>query len=316
MKIKINRFIKIPAAVILIAAVYSLIPVAALYLRKDPAPYTNEEAVERLKDNRGEYFAFIVFGDNHAGLLFNDSSALKLVRGINREDRFRKIPIDFVAVAGDVTNRGSLWDYRVYNKIRSLIKWPVISAIGNHDDDDDKGRALTYFKRYIGGEEFSFADRNSYFILIDNAIGDLSDEQFAHIEEELKKSSVYKHRFIIMHKAPISLYQQAWFRPELSGWSYRFMKLCERYEVSIVFSGHEHMFRAQAFGGVKYIISGGGGMLTQIPESDGGFLHYLVVRVYGDYVDYEVRKIPPPFWEFPAYYLWKEMIYFFRDVIL
>ena len=315
MKIKANRFIKISAAIILVAAVYSLIPVTALYLKKDASWYTNEEAVERLKDNKGEYFAFVVFGDNHAGLLFNDSASLKLVRGINREDRFGKIPVDFVAIAGDVTNRGSEWDYRIFNKIRSLIKWPVISAIGNHDDDDDKGKGLTYFKRYIGDGEFSFADRNSYFIVIDNAIGDLSDEQFARLEEELKKSLAYKHRFIIAHKAPLSLYQQAWFRPELSPWSYRFMKMCENYKVDIVFSGHEHMFQDGTFGNVKYIISGGGGMLIQIPASDGGFLHYLVVRVYGDYIDYEVRKVFPPFWEFLTYYMWKEVFYFFKSVI-
>jgi hypothetical protein len=41
------------------------------------------------------------------------------------------------------------------------------------------------------------------------------------------------------------------------------------------------MFRAGTFGGVKYVISGGGGALIQIPASDGGYLHYLVVRVNG-----------------------------------
>ena len=95
MKSKTNRFIKISVIIILAASLCSLAPVVSLYLKKDPSPYTNEEAADKLKDNRGEYFAFIVFGDNHAGLVFNDSSALKLVRSINGEDRFGKIPVDF-----------------------------------------------------------------------------------------------------------------------------------------------------------------------------------------------------------------------------
>ncbi len=71
------------------------------------------------------------------------------------------------------------------------------------------------------------------------------------------------------------------------------MKMCEKYKVDIVFTGHEHMFKEATYGGVEYIISGGGGVLTQILNYDGGFLHYIAVRVYGDYADCEVRKIFP-----------------------
>ena len=94
------------------------------------------------------------------------------------------------------------------------------------------------------------------------------------------------------------------------------MKLCEKYKVDIVFSGHEHMFRELTHGGVRYVTSGGGGMLTHIPSYDGGYLHYVVVRVYGDYVDYEVRKIRPPFWEFLTYYMWKDLFYLVKDTLL
>lgn len=307
-----KRIIKAVTIIISFITIYSLIPVIFLYLKKDSVPYTNGQAVERLNGNRGEHFEFIVLGDNHAGLIFNDSAALKLIRHINREDRFKKVPIDFTMVAGDVTNRGSLWDYRIYNKLRSLIKWPVISAIGNHDDDRSGER---YFAQYCGGKEFSFANRNSYFIILDNAIGNISDRQFTWLEEELGRSLSYRHTFIITHKTPLSPYQQSWYRPELSPWSYRFMKLCEKYRVDIVFSGHEHMFKEQNFGGVKYITTGGGGMLTHFPYADGGFLHYVVVRVYGDYFDYEVRRVFPPLWEFLTYYMWKEIFYSIINVI-
>jgi predicted phosphodiesterase len=304
---------KIVLWIFLGAVVYSLVPVAALYLKKDPAPQKNEAAIAAMKENKGGQFKFIVFGDCHAGLIFDDSAMLKMVRRINREDIFRKFKTDFVAIAGDLTFRGSAWDYKTYNKIRSFIKKPVVATMGNHDDD--KGGAER-FKKYVGRSEFSFADRNSYFIFLDNSVGDLDARKFAALEEELKKSQTCAHRFIVMHKSPISPCQQTWYRPELNPWSYRFMKLCEAYRVDMVFSGHEHMYKEMSFGGVKYIVTGGGGMITHIPSPDGGYLHYLVVRVNGDYVDYEVRKVFPPLWEFFAYYMWKDLYYLFKDILM
>lgn len=311
-----RKALLIVAVLILAVSLYSFAPVVFLYLRPDPPIYTNAQAAERLKSNDGSYFQFIAFGDNHAGFVFDDSSTLKEVRRINREDRFKgKVPVDFVVIAGDLTfDKGTPWQYRVFNRIRSMIKFPVICAAGNHDDDTRRNKDL--FKQYAGKNEFSFTDRNCYFILVDNTINDLTNAQFAWIEEELKKSAAYAHRFVVMHKSPLSLYQQSWFRPELSRWSYRFMKLCEKYKVDMVITGHEHMFREGVYGGVRYITSGGGGMLTTIPSRDGGFLHYVSVRVFGDYVDYEVRKVFPPFWEYITYYLWKDIFYFVKDVIL
>jgi predicted phosphodiesterase len=314
-----KRFLQIAAILIIVLCVNSLLPLARLYIKKDVAQPTNDEAVLKLKDNTGDYFAFIVMGDNHTGFPFDDSATLKMIRLMNREDRFKgKIPVDFVAMLGDITfYSGRDSNYRLFNKLRSMIKWPVICAMGNHDYV--KG-GWKNFKKYLGSKEFSFVDRNSYFIVLDIKIDDMSEKQFAWLEAQLAKGAAYEHRFIFMHKSPLSLYQQSWFRPELSPWSYRFMKLCQKHKVDIVFAGHEHMFRTNVFGGVRYVISGGGGMLTQIPDADGGYLHYLVVRVYGDYVDYEVRKVFPPFWEFVTYYMWKEAFYglkyvFFKDGI-
>lgn len=309
---KINKGLKIIALLLTALALYSLAPLAPFYLMKDPPPYSNSMAISQLENNKGEHFEFIVLGDNHAGLILDDSAALKLVRNINREGRFNKAPIDFVEITGDITFRGSAWDYRMFNRVRSLINMPVISAMGNHDNDKDDGEL---FKKYAGADEFSFTDRNSYFIFIDNGPNDLSEKQFSYLEDQLNKSAAYSHRFVFLHKSPTS-YQQTWYRPELSPWSYRFMKLCEKYKVDIVFSGHEHMFKKRSFGGVQYVTSGGGGIITHIPRQDGGFLHYIVVRVNGDYVDYEVRKVSPPFWEFLAYYMWKDIFYFLKGVFV
>jgi 3',5'-cyclic AMP phosphodiesterase CpdA len=307
-----KKIVLIIVAVILMVAVYSFMPVVGLYLQKDPAPYMNVNAVEKIKANKGEYFEFIVLSDNHSGLIINDSATLKLIRSINRENRFKKIPIDMAIITGDVTFRGSPWDYRIYNKIRSRFKMPVISGVGNHDDDQGGERL---FKKYAGQAVMAFPDRNSYFIIVDNAIGNMDDEQFASLETELKKSESFAHRFVFMHKPTISPYFQSWYRPDRNPWSRRFMKLCEDYKVDMVFSGHEHMCKEKNFKGVKYIVTGGGGMPANIADSDGGFLHYTVVRVNGDYLDYETRKIFPPAWEYLILYMWKDAFYFLKNVL-
>ncbi|MDP3790333.1 MAG: metallophosphoesterase [Candidatus Omnitrophota bacterium] len=305
--------IKIIIITILAALIYSILPIIPLYLQKDVVLPTNDQIVQMLKANKGEVFSFIAFGDNHAGFIFDDSAFLKLIRRINRENRFKKLNIDFMVNLGDISFiKGTEWDYRLYNRLRAKIKWPVISLMGNHDDEKGSDRR---FKKYLGKKELAFTDRNSYFIVLDNNITALSEEQCNWLEQELQKSTSYAHRFIFMHKQAMSLYQQSWFRPELGAWSYRFMKLCEKYKVDIVFAGHEHMFREAVYGGVRYVISGGAGMLTQIPESEGGYLHYLVVRVYGDYVDFEVRKVFPPLWEYFTYYMWKELFYSVKDIV-
>lgn len=307
-----KTIMKVIVALIITAAVYSLLPVIGLYLKKDAPAISNASAIGKLAEKEGNHFAFIFFGDSHSGLIFNDSATLKLVSRMGREDRFKKIQVDFVLSSGDITFRGSAWQYRIFNRIRSLIKWPVICAMGNHDDD--KGGEQC-FKKYAGASEFAFSDRNSYFIAVDDSGGDISEDGFSRLEAELKKSSACAHRFVILHKSPVSLYHQSWYRPELSMWSYRFMKLCEKYKVDMVLSGHEHIAAAREFGGVKYITSGGGGILTTVPSGDNGVLHYVLVRVYGDYVDYEVRKVAPPFWEFLVYYMWKDAFYLVKDAV-
>jgi len=301
------RWIKIIIIIFVLMVLYSLLPLVSFYFVKGASKNdNNEKAVNELKNNEGVYFSFIVFGDNHAGLCFNDAAALKEIWNMNREDRFGKSPIDFVLSVGDVTLDGSRRQFLNYKKLQSLIKYPLVSAIGNHDDP-------VLFKEFCGIKEFVFVNRNSYFIVLDNEIGELSEKQFVYLEEKLKDAQKYENIFIAMHKPPFDPYQQEWYNMDNSPWAYRFRKLCVRYNVDMVFSGHKHMFKSETFDGVENVVTGGGGMLIEIPEADGGYLHYVRVTVNHDYVKYEVRKVSPPLWEYVTYYFWKEAVYRARN---
>ena len=307
MKIRNIKWGKIVLLVFLFMVVYSFLPMVRFFVMKGASPLDNNQTnAEKLKDNEGVYFSFIVFGDNHSGLIFNDSAAIKQVWHMNREDRFRKVPIDFVVSTGDVTLDGKESHFRAYKKIQELIKYPVIAAIGNHDDKE-------LFHKYCGLDEIAFANRNSYFIIFNNQRGHPSDDQFKWLEEELVKGEKYEHTFVFLHKPPFDPCQQEWYNEDNSPWAYRFRKLCAEHGVRKVFSGHKHMFKSEVFDGVEYIVTGGGGMLTEIPDAEGGYHHYVRVMVNNDYVTYEVRKVAPPLWQVLTYYMWKELVYIARN---
>jgi len=308
MFLKNIKWMRIFLVLFALAVIYSFLPLFPFWFMQGAGKNDNNQAnVAKLEENKGAYFSFIVFGDNHSGLIFNDAATLKEIWHINREDRFRKVPIDFVLNVGDVTLDGKEAHFKAYKKMQELIKWPVIAAIGNHDDRE-------LFDEYCGEKEFTFTDRNSFFIILDNEVGELSNTQFKWLEEQLKKGQEYDHIFIAMHKPPFDPYQQEWYNMDNSPWAYKFRKLCAEYDVDMVFAGHRHMFKHEEFDGVDHIVTGGGGMLIEIPEADGGYLHYVRVMVNHDYVTYEVRKVSPPLWEYLTYYFWKEAMYWFRNL--
>lgn len=296
-------------AILFIAAViYSFLPLIHFWLMEGARISDNNGSnVDKLENNKGSYFSFMVLGDNHAGLIFNDAATIKEIWHMNREDRFRKIPIDFVFFTGDITLDGKRAHFNAYKKLQKLIKFPVIAAIGNHDNRE-------LFKEFIGENQFSFVNRNSYFIVLDNEEGQLREPQFEWFEEELRKGKEYEHIFVAMHKPPYDPYQQDWYNMDNSPWAYRFRKLCSEYGVDMVFAGHKHIFDHEDFEGVDYITTGGGGMLMEIPDEDGGYLHYVRVMVNHDYVTYEVRRVSPPLWEYITYYFWKEAVYWVRNL--
>jgi predicted phosphodiesterase len=308
MKFKKMTAIKVLIWIFILVVVYSFLPLVYFQFVKGASKEENNQAnIEKLKKNKGVYFSFMVIGDNHSGLVFNDGATLKEIWHMNREDRFRKVPIDFVLNVGDATLNGRKPHFEAYKKIQRMIKWPLITAIGNHDN-----RAI--FEEYCGQSRYSFADRNSFFIILDNEGGNLSDEGFQWLESQLENGKSYDHIFVVMHKPPFDPYQQDWYNMDNMPWAYKFRKLCGEYKVDMVFSGHRHMFKHEEFDGVDYLVTGGGGMLIEVPEADGGYLHYLRVTVNQDYVTYEVRRISPPVWEYLAYYFWKEAVYWGRNL--
>ena len=292
--------------VILVAlAAYYFIPLILFELAAVPAEMNdnNQSNIEKLKNNKSEVFSFIVFGDNRAGLFFNDAVTLKLISHMNKEGISKKIPIDFVLNTGDITLSGKRSHFLAFKKEQKLINYPLFVAIGNHENKE-------LFEEYLGKTEFAFGDRNSYFIVLDNSEDELTDSQFEWFEKCLVEGQKYEHIFVAAHKPAFIPYLQSPYISMKSDkkWAYKFRHLCTKYHVDMVFFGHEHMFKHEKIDGVDYIVTAGGGVPLEIPESDGGYFHYVRVLVNSEHVSYEVRKVSPPLWEYFCYYFWKDAV--------
>ena len=61
--------------------------------------------------------------------------------------------------------------------------------------------------------------------------------------------------------------------------------------MSIVFTGHEHLYLRKIVNGVMHVITGGGGALLYTNKEKGGFYHFILVAVDGDTVKREVIDI-------------------------
>jgi predicted phosphodiesterase len=97
-----------------------------------------------------------VLSDTH--LFYDELKAA--VRKMNQDSA-----LDFIIVAGDVTQFGYAEEYLTFKNIMAKARAPVIVAIGNHDLQAD-GRTL--YDRLYGPTDFTFAWRGYEFIFFDD----------------------------------------------------------------------------------------------------------------------------------------------------
>jgi hypothetical protein len=123
----------------------------------------------------------------------------------------------------------------------------------------------------------------------------LSD-QTAWLERELiaaRQDRAVRHVFCVMHHPPFSVSLHGGNRDLRERWT----PLFEKYQVSAVFSGHDHVYERAEHNGLHYFVSGGGGAplyprrpnpspvdLEAVKKFERVF-HFLRVSVTGDRVE-------------------------------
>ena len=293
-----ERTIDVPAAHIVEARIDKLEP-ASRYRYKVVVGDESWEGELRTAPPEGKDvpFTFVVYGDSRNGV----EQHRRVIDRISQE-----VP-DFVLGTGDMVDEGFRQDqwqqfFDVENPLlRDNVYFP---ALGNHDRQG-RGRTADAYRAYFsvpenGGDTeryYAFTYASARFLVLDsNAYSFALTDQTAWLERELiaaRQDPNTRHIFVVMHHPPFSI--------SLHGGNIdlreRWTPLFEKYQVSAVFSGHDHVYERAEHDGVRYFVSGGAGAPLYPKRANANpvdveavkkferVLHYLRVTVTGTRIE-------------------------------
>lgn len=235
-------------------------------------------------------YTFAVLGDNR----FGDGVYKKIVKTV------AELKPDLVVNTGDmITIPGDRSQWENFIRLSQELKMPYLLTVGNHDvyREDSQKIYQEYFKLPGNGLYYSFAVSDSLFIVLDSELpeqhGKIKAEQLKWLRGVLENQKA-AHIFVFVHR-PLypdpkigrhygnSLDMQPVWRDELQ-------RLFVQYKVEAVFVGHEHLYMKKQKDGIWHFITGGAGAPLYAGEKDGGFFHFLLVKVDGPKVTVKVYK--------------------------
>jgi len=195
---------------------------------------------------------------------------------------------------------------------------PLFNAPGNHEIHGDQGSCQktadplcwadpqtpeprcseTAFRSHFGELYGSFNYAGAHFIALDTAVpGDedaISGDQLTWLKDDLKSAKTARAVFLFTHteffSSPLIDPPAGRSHPSIARRE-ELEDLFERYPVAAVFSGHEHLFwhePPEKHNFIDYFVAGGAGAPLYASPDRGGFSHYLVVRLSGGKVSYEL----------------------------
>lgn len=201
----------------------------------------------------------IVYGDSRT----NHDDHSRVVSAILRKDP------EVVFHTGDLVTDGTIpGQWEIFDEITSELRSEAefFPALGNHEKDSD-----LYFDRFElpNNERWYSVNRSGvHFIILDSCSGiQEGSEQYIWLESDLSEAAdSFSFIAAIFHHPPFSTGPHT---EDEMGLRETIVPLLEKYDVDIVFSGHDHSYERSLYNGIYYIVSGGGGapMYDQEKES-------------------------------------------------
>jgi hypothetical protein len=228
-------------------------------------------------------------------------------------ERVRNEVPDFLLATGDMVDEGSKEEqWQLFFDIEGpLLRDNVLyPAVGNHDRQG-RGRTADNYRGWFAVPEnspdperyYAFTYGTSRFLVLDsNEYSFALTDQTAWIEQQLtaaRDDRRVRHVFVVMHHPPYSISLHGGQRDLRERWT----PLFEKYGVTAVFSGHDHVYERAEVGGLHYFVSGGGGAPlyprkqhpSQIDLDAVKFFertnHYLRVHIVGDQIEVTAIRI-------------------------
>jgi serine/threonine-protein phosphatase CPPED1 len=274
--------------ILVLLLIYGLISYYHLITVDNQDSNWNYHELQKISTNESN-FSFAVYGDDgNSGGRFEH-----LIKSLNGKD------VLFSLDNGDLTTSGTAREFGYFLIELTQLKAPVLTNIGNHDlfNHNNESNYINMF----GNSYYSFTEKNSYFIVIDDAKSNINDTQMSWLKNELKKSQNYKYRFVFMH---IPLYDPRYGATGegLSLNNSTTVKtlngLFDEYNVTMIFASHIHGYFRGVWGKTPFITTGGAGYPLSKPpakyndsnSTENYFYHYILVNVTDRGVNYDVVK--------------------------
>jgi len=219
-----------------------------------PNPYSPYPKMEALKKKTGDNVTqmhFLVFGDSKGSEFFPD--VLKRADLLNPQ---------FCLTTADLVKHGggdkALEDYAKLDKDGGWFfrKYPMWPTVGNHEGT--KPQSIKNFTNFFGmkSDFYHFDYGNARFIALPFPKIKDDPEMLSRLEKMLKSASG-KHIFIFKHRPHYTLGGKSY--TDVEGEATAITKLYDKYNVTAVFSGHDHIYYRTKRNGTNYIISAGAG---------------------------------------------------------
>jgi len=235
-------------------------------LQRAARPWRTDEQLTKLAARpQAGALRFAVIGDAEPGRfwfsrsLFNTPGVfLKLLARADRSGA------DFILQLGDMVSRGTASNFKAFFRglLSSRLITPYLTAIGNHDRHKPHGVSNDkMYRTSFGSPDYSFTRGGWRFVVVDSSAGRITAAQLDWLRRELDPA-VPTVVFTHIPPAPLSEWTDWGAFKGAGGFkdgSAAFMSLMSANKVARVYMGHIHGLGVLERGGVKYVLTGGGG---------------------------------------------------------
>jgi len=275
----IRRWQTIPALAVGLT-IFWLLALAAPGLAKDSG--WNRQNLARIQITPGNTLTFAVLGDNRS----NPAVFTAVLKELARDP-----DLAFAMDVGDLVETGTMENFASFLKqVRQNLTLPLLTAIGNHDLDQNRRPGL--YRRIFGPASYAFHLKDNYFIVFNDVDPHgVGERQWRWLEAELQKSQTYQTRLVFLH---IPLFdprggEDHHCLPEATG--RRLAALFRQYHVTHIFAGHIHSYYSGSWDGVPFTISAGAGAPLYGTDPEHFFYHYVKVTLKDGKVSIQVQRI-------------------------
>jgi hypothetical protein len=165
---------------------------------------------------------------------------------------------------------------------------------GNHDVWSPDSARL--YRRFTGFDlRYSFTHRHCHITVLDNSRHDtLAKDQLAFLEEDLRKHKDVPCKLVFLHKPFWVVFVK------LQSSEFELHRICRKYGVQWVVSGHVHHLWHMQRDGIRYVAIGSSGASMERGKrlgqgwDSGWFFHYGVMEIRGPRMQLGIRELRRP----------------------